>query len=429
MPADGPIRRAPGKKKTKKSDLHPSSTERPAQALDQGTEPSGNGEIMDLDTTTDLNQDWGVNDEDDNIDEEDEESAVTDSQSQLHELTGSDAASSRRVDGRSLHSAGRSRATSTLSDLTRAAITNAAHSLTPEPHQPHGRNAKAYAHGERDIDKQIENLKRSLKKFQLVYGDNLPEPDYGKYDIDHVWSAARVPRAIPKSGFRTQGHKHLQYAVVPKGSTALTNHMLQLQAHNRVEGQANDGLQHNQTRTHDAQVLTEDPYFGMFPFDRSEIYSPEEQEMLRVQSTRMELRDANLKDAEAVRQFHTEIAEEKELEKQLVLQQLKQKVFSWETKWTIAGVLTDENGLPNGNFHRVREDNEKWKRLAERQAILDAGGEAADKIWLEEREAVFEEEGREKRREDRRRQSAMQRAKAAGLAGEETRLSGWVAEE
>jgi len=435
MSTDGSEQRAPGKRSRKKGETHQVPAETSTQTLDQDTESNEDGDTMDLDTLADLKQEEAFNDHDDSIGVEDEEGTVRVSESQIHGLARSGPAGKKRLESSPLRNAGRSRATSTVSDVTRTAIKNAAHPISPEPSQLYGSSqlrggdAKSHANSERGTGQQIASLKGALKRFQLVYGDNLPEPDYNKYDIDHISSTAKMPRAVPKTGFRTQGHKHLQYAVIPNSSPALTNHMLESQAYSRIEGQANDGLQHNQTRPHDPQVLTEDPHFGMFPFDRSEVHTPEEQEMLRVQHARRQLRDTNIKDQEAVRKTHAEIAEEKELEKQHVLQQLKQKVFSWETDAMIAGVLTDENGLPNGNFYRVREDNEKWKRLAERQATLNAGGEAAEKIYLEEREAALEEERKEKRREERRRQSARQRAKAAGLAGEETRLSGWVAEE
>jgi len=199
--------------------------------------------------------------------------------------------------------------------------------------------------------------------------------------------------------------------------------MLEFRAYGRMEGQVNDGLQHNQTRPHDPEVMTEDPHFGSFPFHPSEVYTSEEQEVLRVQNERQELRQVRDEDTRA-----QEKADEN-LEKEAVLQQLKRKIFPWETEWTIAGILTDERGLPNGNFYRVREDNEKWQRLAERQAVLDAGGEAAKRILLEEVEEELDEEKKERRRDERRRQIARKRAKAAGMLVDETRLSGWVPEE
>lgn len=390
---------------------------------------------MDTDLVAEFGQQGGLDDYDDSIVEEDEEAETRGRHQWISTEMKLNRALMDSPTGRAKCKASRIRATNTVSDLTRAAVKNAANVLSPEPMplckpsrlRRDGR--KADIHNEPDVNAQIAQIKLSLKVFQVIYGDNLPDPDYSKYDFNHVSSTTRLPRSVPRNGFRTQCHKPLRYALAPKGSTALTNHTLEPRAHRRNEGQANHGLQHNQTQPHDAQVLTEDPHFGNHPFDRSQIYTLEEQEMLRVQQERQELRDLNANDADlALPGLRGEEAQTNEHERQLVLHQLKRKVWLWETEWSNTYVLTDGNGVPNGNFYRVREDNEKWKRLAERQAILDAGGEAAQRIHMEEMKAAQDGEKREKRREERLRQTARKKAKALGMERGGTGLSGWTAE-
>lgn len=418
VPEENMKKRASRKKNANQPEPDRESHERTSQTPDLDVESYNDDETFDADVATGSSKQWGLDSYgEDAMDEEDMQTTArpsrtfAQSQTQSH-MKGSTANGKGK--------ANRARATSTVSDLTRTAIKNAAKSHSPEPVGVIGpgrlRGGDALTDDgeeeEEDIDEQIEKIKRCLKAFRMVYGDDLPDPDYSKYDIEHVSSTTKLPRMVPKSGFRTQGHNPLQYATVPKGSPALTNHMVE--------------VSHNQTQPHDTRVLTEDPHFGSYPFDRSQIYSPGERNMLLAQNDRKELRAARASEDDT--DMRAEAAEEHELERQLVLQQLRKPIFSWETEWTMAGVLTDETGMPNGNFWRVREDNERWKRLAERQAILAAGGEEAARIRMEDFEAAREEEKKEQRREERQRQVARKRARAMGIEFDDTGLSGWSAE-
>ena len=374
-PFDSPKRRAPRQRSRRKSNGEYGLAQRSIQTLDDDVEQYIGNDIINIDAGDNFKQQWGVDSyRDSTIREADNATMTFKSQTRPDTSIQSDAVCRNHDASSGKRKAGGDRSASTVIDLQRTAIKNVPTLLGANPYHLHGSsqlhagNAEPNLDDEQDIDEQIVTLKQCIKAFRLVYGkdfENLPDPDYSNYNIEHISSTSNLPRAIPKAGFRTQNRRSLQHATALSGSAAPINRMLEPRVHRRIEVQANHGLLRNQTRVRTTEVLTEDPYHGKSPFSRSQIYSLGEQRMLREQNGRKVLRSAD-----RCSHDRAEEAEQNDLERQLVLQQLKRKVFPGETEWTIAGILTDDTGLPNGNFYRVREDNEKWKKLAKRQAIL-----------------------------------------------------------
>lgn len=139
--------------------------------------------------------------------------------------------------------------------LRRLAVPNAAKQTSDPEDAEKEENVDSESEDDEAIrDDTIAKLRRSLKLFNLVYGDDLPDPDLVGYEVTHTSPVTNLPRAIPRQGFRTQGHHPLCQGILEENDVALTNHI----------NEAEPGV--IQPALHPREVLTEDSDFGLTLF-------------------------------------------------------------------------------------------------------------------------------------------------------------------
>lgn len=212
---------------------------------------------------------------------------------------------------------------------------------------------------------KIAVIKHRLRIFDIVYGRQTLQADEKRFSMDYTLQVARIPRSVPKSGFRTQGHYKLQKVKLPHTDFALSNHLIEDDARPMLEkDSANHSLNCNQSVAHGPEVYTEDPNFGITFFPSQDTASAED---LRLYYARTNATNdpehRELANEDARDNFsYTLLREMDEVDsneehKQIILQQLQQKVFSWETAKSMKG-LWDESIEHN---QEIRETSSRSK--------------------------------------------------------------------
>jgi len=369
-------------------------------------------------------------------DEEEEEESDEDSESSNIRISTQDAPRRQRLSTNVQQPRIFFKTTSDDRNLSRLAASNVWRLQTPSSTErtEDGKMDEGGSYKNDEVAQQevIAKLKRALKLFNLVYGEDLPDPDYVGYEILHTSTITHLPRAVPRQGLRTQGHGPLHQAILEENNVALTNHI----------NEPEPGIV--QARPHGREVLTEDDEFGLtlfLPKDTCSYadlatYNQERRLALERQkfaepaselvSTGQVVQATNGKTTSHESVEHTKINDtedsdpganakvEAEKLREQVVEQLKEQVFSWETEQMIQkaqhGLIdTDSYAMYEGETIRpqnvgssqvddpawpghVKRTLHSWRTIKyereDRARKLAAGGALAEEVYAQDREAA-----------------------------------------